>query len=159
MPNDSNDLSEAQARRLENVSAQLTSLLRERDAERRRAAKTQEDWSAMQVLGHTVEMIPYWLDQIRAIIAAPEPPTFGRSQDSPERLAGPEHGATGDLEDLLGQLHTAVETAAHTIRTLTPEERAKKGTHIRRGEMTVGDMLEFFIVAHSEEHLAQIQAS
>lgn len=159
MPNDSNDLSEAQARRLENVSAQLSTLLRERDAERRRLAKSEADWSAMQVLGHMVEMIPFWLAQSHALIDASEPPTFGRSIDSPERLAGPEHGASGDLESLLGQLDASVKAAAHEIRTRTPVERGKKGIHIRRGEMTVGDILETFIVAHAEEHLAQIEAS
>ena len=37
-------------------------------------------WSAMQVLGHVTEMIPYWLNWCRVLIAATgEPPSFGRT--------------------------------------------------------------------------------
>jgi len=73
---DADDLGEAQARRLENVSEQLMGLLRQPDvAQRLRTAKGGAEWSVMQVLGHLVEMVPYWLGQCRVVIAAAEPPT------------------------------------------------------------------------------------
>lgn len=155
-----NTSAESQARRLENASEQLTQLMRQPDvAKRLRTAPGKEDWSAMQVLGHVDEMIPYWLDQIHHLIAAPEPPTFGRAVDAPERLAGPARGANGDPDELLRQLHSEVETAAREIRQMSPSDRAKKGTHIRRGEVTVADCVETFIVAHAEEHLAQVRTA
>jgi hypothetical protein len=57
----------------------------------------------MQVLGHMVEMIPYWLRHCRVLIAATEePPVFGRGPDAPEGLAGIERGSNRDPKELLG---------------------------------------------------------
>ena len=38
-------------------------------------------------------------------------------------------------------------------------ERSKRGISPERGEMTVAEVLESFIVGHAEEHLAQVQAA
>ena len=68
---------EAQARRLENIYEQLAALLRRPDvAQRLRAAPGESEWSAMQTLGHTAEMIPYWLSHCRTLIAATAEPPF-----------------------------------------------------------------------------------
>jgi uncharacterized damage-inducible protein DinB len=153
------NLGEAQARRLESVDEQLTALLRQPAVERRlRTAEGETDWSAMQVLGHMVEMIPYWMDRCRFLIGAAEPPTFGRAVDAPERLAGVERGASGNLDELLPMLHEQVQAATRAIRQMSMAERGRKGYHVRWGEMTVADMVEVFIVGHAEEHLAQIRA-
>jgi uncharacterized damage-inducible protein DinB len=152
---------EAQARRLESVDAQLATLLRQPEVlQRLRAAPGENEWSVTQILGHMVEMIPYWLDHCRRLIAATgEPPTFGRTLGSPERLAGVEQGARGEPEDLTRMLHEQVQAAARAIREMSPEERSKKGMHVREGEITVAEAIERFIVHHAEEHLAQVRAA
>lgn len=151
---------EAQARRLENVSEQLTALLKQPEAARRlHTAPGAKEWSAMQVLGHVVEMIPYWMSHCRALIAATEPPRFGRTPDAPERLAGVERGAAAEPEELLRLLHKEVQAAARSIRQMTAAERGKKGIHNKRGEITVADIVEVMIVAHAEEHVAQVRAA
>ena len=153
------DLGEAQARRLEKVSEQVTVLLRQPEvAQRLRTAAGEAEWSAMQIFGHLVEMVPYWLGQCRVLLTSAEPPTFGRGLDTPERLAGPDRGASGDLEGMLGQWQASVKTATQTIRQMSAVERSTKGQHVRRGEMTVSDIVDFFIVDHAEEHLAQMSA-
>jgi hypothetical protein len=114
----------------------------------------------MQTVGHMAEMIPYWLDHCRNLIAATEGlPTFGRTPGSPERLAAVAHGATADPEALLVELHRGVGAAAAALRTLSTAERAKRGLHPGRGEMSVADVLESFIVGHAEEHQAQVEAA
>jgi uncharacterized damage-inducible protein DinB len=152
--------SEAQAQRLENVYEQVAAILRQPEvAQRLRTTLGENEWSAMQVLGHMVEMIPYWLSHCRALIAATgEPPHFGRAADAPERLAGVERGATGNPDELLRLLDEEVQAAAQAIRQMSPAEREKKGIHLSRGEMTVADIIEVFIVAHAEDHLAQVRA-
>jgi uncharacterized damage-inducible protein DinB len=151
---------EAQARRLESAYEQLAALLRRPDvAQRLRLAPGENEWSAMQVLGHTVEMIPYWLSHCRTLIAAAEPPRFGRLLDAPERLAGVEQAASGTPDEFLRRLDDEVQTAAAAIRRMSAAERGKKGLHLRRGEMTVADVIEVFVVSHAEEHLAQVQAA
>jgi len=152
--------SETHAQRLEQVGAQLTTLLQRPDvAHRLRSAKSGDDWSALQTLGHTIELIPYWLHHCQTLITAAEPPQFGRTLDAPERLAGVERGATGNIEELLHALQTEIQNAARTIRNMSEADRAKRGFHNRRGEMTVGQVVDAFIVGHAEEHLAQIQTT
>jgi hypothetical protein len=151
---------EPQARRLESVCEQLTTLLVYSDSIRRLRATGDKKWSVMQILGHMVEMIPYWLGHCRVLIAATaEPPVFGRGPNAPERMAGIERGSNGDPKELLGLLNDEVEAAARAIREMSAAERSKKGLHIKLGELTVADSVERFIVAHAEEHLEQIRAA
>ena len=152
---------ETQAKRLERVYEQVAKLLREPNvASRLRTAPGENEWSAMQTLGHMTEMIPYWLNHCRVLIAATgEPPTFGRTPGSPERLAGVAHGATAEPDALLSQLEEEVRAAAGTIRKLSMAERSKRGIYSGRGEMTVAEVLESFVVSHAEEHLAQVEAA
>jgi len=151
---------EPQARRLESVCEQLTMLMGHSDAIRRQRAAGDKEWSVTQVLGHMVEMIPYWLGHCRVLIAATaEPPVFGRGPDAPERLAGIEQGLYGDPKELLGLLNDEVKAATRAIREMSVGERSKKGIHIKLGEMTVANAVERLIVAHAEEHLDQIRAA
>jgi hypothetical protein len=151
--------SEVQAQRLERVYDQVSTLLHQPDvAQRLRTAPGDQEWSALQVIGHMVEMIPYWLHHCHLLIAAPlEPPQFGRALDAPERLAGVEWAATRDTDELLGQLKQAVEAATKDIRHMSAVERGKTGIHLRQGKMTVADVIEQLIVGHAEAHLVQIQ--
>jgi DinB family protein len=152
---------ETQAKRLEQVYEEVAKLLRDpRVASRLGAAPDKDAWSAMETLGHMTEMIPYWLNHCRVLIAATgDPPRFGRTAGSPERLAGVAHGATAKPDALLARLEQEVRAAAGTIRTLSVVERSKRGISSERGEMTVADVVESFIVGHAEEHLAQVQAA
>jgi hypothetical protein len=152
---------EAQASRLERVYAEVAKLLREPGmAARLRTAPAENEWSAMQTLGHMAEMIPYWLHHCRTLIAATGgPPAFGRTAGSPERLAGVAHGGAADPDALLGQLQNEVRSGASAIRKLSAAERGKRGLHNSRGEMTVAEVIESFVVGHAEEHLGQVQAA
>lgn len=151
---------EQQARRLESVCEQVTALLAPQDDLLRLRAAGANEWSVVQILGHMVEMIPYWLGHFRALIAATgDPPVFGRGHDSPERLAGVERGFKGDPKELVGLLNSEGKAAARAIRDMSATERSKKGVHIKLGEMTVADSVERFIVAHAETHLEQIRAT
>lgn len=151
---------ETQIQRLEQVYEQLAALLNQPDVvQRLRAAPGENEWSAMQTMGHIIEMIPYWLHHCHRLIAATEPPQFGRTLDSPERLAGVDQAATGDPEELLRLLNHEVQIAGQVIRRLSSEELGKKGIHLRQGEMMVADVIERFIVAHAEDHVVQIRAA
>lgn len=152
---------DTQAQRLESVMQQLDALLSQPAVGLRlRQAPGENEWNVLQTLGHLLEMVPYWLDQARRLIESPgEPPPFGRTLDSPERLEGVERGAVTDPGDILRQLREQVRAAAKTIRGLSPEEREKAGIHARRGLMKVDELIETFVVAHAEDHLAQVRAA
>lgn len=155
------DSKEAQARRLERVGVQLAALLSQPEAtQRSRTHPGEDEWSAIQVLGHLAEMIPYWLDHCRRLIAATsEPPAFGRGLDAVERLDGVRRVDSARLEELLSMVENEIQSAAQAIRQMSPADRASKGIHLRDGEMTVAEVIERIIVEHAEEHLAQIQAA
>ena len=152
---------ETQAKRLEQVSDEVAKLLREpKVASRLRASPGESEWSAMQTLGHMTEMIPYWLQHCRVLIEARgEPPRFGRKPGSPERLAGVARGAAAQPDEMLAQLQDEVRRAAETIRALSAAERSKRGIDSERGEVSVAYVIESFIVAHAEEHLAQVKGA
>ena len=160
MTTDVTSPAEAQARRLERVGEGLKALFNQPAvAQRWHAAQGSEVWSAMQTLGHMVEMLPYWLHHCQTLIAASEPPAFGRTLDAPERLAGVERGASAEPTEVLRQLEDELRTTANALRLMSETERGKKGLHVRRGEMTVADVVDFFIVAHAEEHLEQVRTA
>jgi hypothetical protein len=60
---------------------------------------------------------------------------------------------------LLTELRGEVRAATATVRRLSEAERDKRGVHPGRGEMSVADILESFIVGHAEEHLQQVRAA
>ncbi len=157
---DSPTSAESQARRLETSIAEITALVQQpENAERLRVAPGENEWNVLQLLGHISEMIPYWLREIRMIIntTSTELPRIGRSAEDPDRLAGVDHGAKGNPDKLLEEVQEEGRKGAAAIRAFTPEERAKQGLSARWGEITVSDMLERFIVAHTEEHVRQMR--
>lgn len=152
---------EEQAWRLEEVHEETFSLLsRPHMARRAYAVPGEDNWSAVQILGHMVEVVPYWLDHCRKIIAAAgEPYHFGRSLDNPDRLAAVQRPKSETSGHLLRLLSDEVRPAARAIRKMTPAERGLIGIHQGRGEMTVAEIIEVFIVAHVENHLAQMRTA
>src|SRR5262245_33048962 len=148
-----------QAERLERVYQQLTMLLHDSEVVPRLHTTPGEDaWSALQVVGHLVEMIPYWLHHCHRLIAATcEPPQFGRTLDAPERLAGVEAATTSDATHLLSQLQQVTYAAANDIRNVTEAERSKTGIHVRQGAMTVAEVIEHLMIGHAEAHVVQVQ--
>ncbi len=151
---------ESQARRLQAAVEQIAALVRQpENAQRLSAIPGQNEWTVLQTLGHCAELIPYWLSQCRIVIqaGAGDPPRFGRTLDDPGRMAGVERGAVGKPDELLAQVQAEARKGAAAIRALTTEERARKGITRRGEEMSVGDMVERFIVAHTEDHLKQMR--
>ncbi len=151
---------ESQAARLEAAVEQIATIVRQSEnAQRLRAIPGQNEWTVLQTLGHCAELIPYWLSQCRIVIqaGAGDPPRFGRTLDDAGRLAGVERGSAGNPDELLTQVQAEARRGATAIRALTTEERGRKGITRRGEEMSVGDIVERFIVAHAEEHLKQIR--
>jgi septum formation topological specificity factor MinE len=152
---------EGQSRRLEKVYEELAARMRQPDVmQEMHVVVIQGEWSPMQILGHMVEMIPYWLGHFREVMAtAGELPKLGRSQDAPERLEGAERGAEGYPDKMLEQLREEILAAVSTFRSMSPSQREKKGVHTTRGEMTLAAMIDVFVVSHAEDHLEQIKST
>jgi hypothetical protein len=158
VPSPDPNSAEGQAARLERVNAQVAALLRRPEVAQRLRAAGPDEWSAVQIVGHLTELIPYWMRDAHMMAAATgEPPKFGRGLDAPERLEAVERGATSDPDELLRLLDGEVRSAAAGIRGMSPAERAKTGVHSRRGEITVADAIRVLIVEHVEDHVQQLK--
>ena len=121
-------------------------------------AEPESDWGPKEVLAHVAEMVPYWMAQIDAVLAAPSDGVpFGRVATDPERIdrIGRDRAlAAGELFD---RIDRSLVDAATRLRPLDAESRARRGTHPRLGEMTVDGMAERFIVGHLDEHVRQLE--
>jgi hypothetical protein len=124
---------------------------------------TGERWEAGQVWAHLAEFPAYWLDQVERVVArhragAAEPIAFGRTKSDPDRIAAIERDRTVPAVALLKRTREGIDRARHVIESLAVEEWTVRAAHPVRGEMTVGAVLERFVVDHLEEHAAQLDA-
>jgi hypothetical protein len=117
------------------------------------------DWGPREVLAHVNEMLPYWAVQIRVILAGdPAQATpFGRVSTNPERLARIEADRELPCGDLLDRIATGLAIVEDILTGLSPEDLKRRGLHAVRGEMTVGDSAEFFLVTHAADHVEQLR--
>jgi uncharacterized damage-inducible protein DinB len=152
---------ESHARRLEEIGQQLVMLLQPSDvAQKVHISHDENEWSVMQTLGHLVEMIPFWINQCTLLIEDKEELLqFGRELDAPQRVDGINRGTELELDEIINILKQEIHRASQVIRSMSNEERAKKGNHIRFGQMTVSEIIERLIVTHAEEHLDQVRST
>jgi uncharacterized damage-inducible protein DinB len=117
-------------------------------------------WSVMKALAHVAEAMPYWARQARNVAGRErnnEP--FGRTHEDPDRIAAVEAHARDRMEDVLPRLRAGLAETAETLRSLPSSVWQQTGRHERRGEMTIEQIVDQFIVSHAEEHLNQIEAT
>ena len=121
----------------------------------------EERWEAGQVWAHLAEFPAYWLSQLRMLVEQgragdPQPIRFGRTKADPVRIAAIEAERRTSPSELLrrvaGQLADVRELAA----SLSASDWSIRGQHQTRGEMTVSGAFAEFLVAHLEEHAAQL---
>jgi len=116
------------------------------------------EWPVMSTLAHVVEMLPYWAHQCEQLARVPGAP-FGRGHDDPGRLGAiADHGS--DAADVVrAALRTSLAEAVAALRGLPGEAWDAVGVHPRRGQMTVREVIDAFMVDHVEEHGAQVDAA
>jgi hypothetical protein len=116
-------------------------------------------WGPPEVLAHVQEYLRYWLGEIERVIAAPGPDAvpFGRIADDPVRIGVIGRDRTVPLTELFARIESDARRVAARLRLLTEEEAGRRGLHPTRGEMTVRDQLEPFLVGHTEGHVLQLR--
>ena len=123
----------------------------------------EERWEAGQVWAHLAEFPSYWMNQIRGILAkrdsgVPEPIPFGRVKTDPERVGAVERDRHTDPAALLRRVRESLAWVGDELRALPAEAWEARGRHPTLGEMSVGPIVERFIVAHLEEHADQLDS-
>jgi DinB superfamily len=145
-------LAKAERRLVEHADAPLPPGLTDPDP------TTDERWEAGQVWAHLAEFPGYWLAQAQRVVALPtnEPVPFGRVKTDAARLEAIERDRNTDPAALLDRVRTSLAEVGEAARSLPPEAWTRRGMHPTRGEMTVREIYERFIVEHLEEHADQL---
>ena len=118
-----------------------------------------ERWDAGQIWAHLVEFVPYWQEQVEAVIAAydGEPVPFGRTKSDAARIEAVELGRSDPIAEQRRTVHDAIEHISRYLAGLTPAEWNAVGLHPRRGEMDIEAIVEEFVINHLEEHADQLE--
>ncbi len=118
----------------------------------------EERWEAGQVWAHVAEFPGYWLDNVERIVelARHESVSFGRTKADAGRIEAIERDRHEPPAALLARARSVLARATETAHSLSPEAWHLRGTHPTRGEMTVHEIVERFIVDHLEEHADQL---
>jgi hypothetical protein len=114
-----------------------------------------ERWDRGQALAHVAEMLPYWAQQAE-LVAAGRQAEFGRVKSDPDRIAAIERDRREDPARLLARVDEGVAVVLALLERLDDRDLAAVGRHQTLGDMTVGQMLDRFLVAHLEEHADQL---
>jgi hypothetical protein len=120
----------------------------------------ESSWGPREVLAHVSEMLPYWMGEIELVLDAgggSEPPAFGRTEADDLRVAiiGRDRGFPA--RELLGRIEVEAKRIARRFRALSDADAASAGRHVTRGDLTVAEIAERFLVSHAEGHVAQLR--
>jgi DinB family protein len=114
-------------------------------------------WGPPETLAHVAEMLPFWLGEIERLVdGTGEPVPFGRVATDQIRLLVLERDRSLPPRELFARIAADADRVARRLKTLTAVDTSRRGIHPRRGEMTVEELAERFLVSHLEEHAEQL---
>jgi uncharacterized damage-inducible protein DinB len=116
------------------------------------------EWAVMSTLAHLAEFLPYWAHQAEGIARQPGRP-FGRTHEDADRIGAVEEHGHDSLDLAVSRVRAGLDECVRVLRGLPDAAWAIGGLHPRRGMMTIGQLVDAFVVDHAEEHAAQAQAS
>jgi DinB family protein len=121
-------------------------------------SKTGERWEWGQVWAHLAEFIPYWVRQVRHVLATPgrEPVPFGRIKSDPERVAAIERDRRRSPSELMKRMNGQLADLRQLLDDVPRDQWGKQGVHETLGVMDVEHIVDEFLVGHLEEHEAQL---
>lgn len=120
-------------------------------------------WGPREVLAHTAEMLPYWLGEFERVVEAGrgsgDGRPFGRTAEDPLRLGVLERDRSLPFRELFDRIDAGIGRWGRRIASGSPGDDAAIGLHPRLGEMTAGEIRDRFVVAHLDDHAAQLEAT
>jgi uncharacterized damage-inducible protein DinB len=115
-------------------------------------------WSVMEILCHIREFVPFWTEETLRMARRPEEP-WGRDHTDAARLAAVTNTADYRLEDVLADIHRAVQRSADALAELSDTDLAAEATSMnpRWGRKPASFVVDHLLVQHVEKHLGQIR--
>jgi hypothetical protein len=115
-------------------------------------------WGPPELLAHVEEYLRYWMGEIERVLggdAAAAVP-FGRVATDTLRLGVIGRDRSLPLRELFARIEADAARVGARLRELDESDASRRGLHPARGEMTVRDMIEPFLVGHTEGHATQL---
>jgi hypothetical protein len=120
---------------------------------------TEASWGPRETLAHVEEMLSFWLGEAERILDGGEdggPAVFGRQATDEVRLAIIARDRTLPIRELVARVEIGVDRWRRRWAELDSAARQRIGTHVTRGELTIGALADRFVAGHLEEHLDQL---
>jgi hypothetical protein len=103
-------------------------------------------------------MLEFWPAAIDRILAGgPEAVPFGRISTDPGRIGRIGRDRELPTAELFDRIGAEARRLVSKIGSLSATDADRQGLHPRLGEMTVGRVVERFLVGHLEEHVEQLR--
>lgn len=120
---------------------------------------TGEAWERGQVWGHIAEFVPFWTEQAGDVIDEykGEPIAYGRTREDTGRLAGINAGLDVAIATLWQEVKSDLSDLRSFLSALPEGWELAVGNHHSRGEMSASAIIDDHLVAHLEEHAAQLE--
>jgi len=123
----------------------------------------ESSWGPREVLAHMSEMLPFWLGEIELVLAesgragqGADPPSFGRTEQDPLRIEVIGRDRMFPARELVDRIDVEGARVARRLRGLDAQA-STVGRHVTRGDLTIADMAERFLVTHIEGHVDQLK--
>jgi hypothetical protein len=116
---------------------------------------TGERWDRFNVLGHMAEMLVFWSRQLGAALSSDG--RFGRQPHSSARLDGIESGHLLSESDLRSRIDAGLQAAEAFLQALQPEDLDRPLQSTTRGEMTLRQAIDYYLVGHFRDHVTQLE--
>jgi len=117
----------------------------------------EDKWSVMEVLVHVDEAIPYWLNEITRLLAAPGT-AWGRGLQDEQRLAALAEAGSRSLAEVLDSIANAKERVAVVLGPITQDELQQQSPsrNPRFGTQPLSFVIQHLVVDHAAVHDKQI---
>jgi uncharacterized damage-inducible protein DinB len=146
------------AESMRNTAANIDADVRNLSAELIHWRPAPEVWSIMDNLCHIVEFVPYWTNEVQAIVRDPTQ-TWGRDHTHAGRLAAVRDTSGKVLDEVLSAIRNVVSDSAETLAALPDQALATEAPsrNPRWGAKPVSFIVDHLLVQHLQNHRSQIQ--
>lgn len=145
------------ADRLLQINDQLLDRLRGVSHEARTRRPVGDEWSVAEIVGHVIEMEPYWAESALRLAAQPGL-EIGRQAEDPRRLSGPSSGGGLTPEQAIERLAAAGREAAAMLRRISDDAWSIAGRRLSGEPISVADIVQTSLVDHAAGHSEQVIA-
>ena len=120
-----------------------------------RDAATGERWDAGQLWAHLAILLPYWIGEVRGLVASQDTPPieFGQAASHQDRIAAIENGRHEPIPDQMGRVSAEIAAVRALAAGLPHDAWSRLGRNRATGEvLSVRDIVDRIMIGRLEGH-------